>query len=271
MKNPLSDFLSLPEKELELVPKRWQVLGRVIIIRIPGRIEYRKKEIGEALLKLHPQCKTVLSDRGVKGQYREPDTEVIAGTGATEAIHIENKCRFKLDTAKIMFSPGNHAERRRMAKLGRGEVVVDMFAGIGHFSIPMAVHAKPKKIIAIELNPGAYHYLKQNIVLNRVEHIIEPLHGDCSKIVPRDVADRVIMGYVLTTHNYLKPAIEALKSGGTLHYHETVPEELMETRPKERIENAARALGREVELIEQRKIKKYSPGVWHVVVDAVIR
>lgn len=265
----LKDLLSLPEEEPGLPPRRWQVVGSVIIVKIPPQLEHRKKEIGEALLRLYPRCRTVLNDRGVQGQFREPDVEMMAGS-ETETMHIENRCRFKLDAAKLIFSPGNLAERMRMSKLGSGEVVVDMFAGIGYFSIPMAVHSRPRKIVAIELNPAAFHYLKQNIALNRVEDIVEPVLGDCSKAAPKNIADRVIMGYVLTTHAYLKPAMEALKSGGILHYHEAVPEVLMESRPKARIKEAANALGRKAEFIEQRKVKKYAPGVWHAVVDAMI-
>ena len=135
-----------------------------------------------------------------------------------------------------------------------------MFAGIGYFSIPMAVHSRPKKIIGIEINPESFAYLKENIGLNKVEEIFVPICGDCSKAAPEGTADRVLMGYVGTTHHYLEPAIKALKkSGGILHYHETVPEHLARIR-----------LGRKVEILETRRIKKYSPGILHVVVDARI-
>ena len=76
------------------------------------------------------------------------------------------------------------------------------------------------------------------------------------------------MGYVKTTHHYMKVAIDSLNEGGILHYHETVPEKLIETRPLERI--ISNAGGRDVELLKINKIKKYSPGVEHVVIDAQI-
>ena len=76
------------------------------------------------------------------------------------------------------------------------------------------------------------------------------------------------MGYVKTTHHYLKVAINSLNKGGTIHYHETVPEKLIDTRPISRIKQASG--DREVELLKINKIKKYSPGVWHVVIDASI-
>lgn len=85
---------------------------------------------------------------------------------------------------------------------------------------------------------------------------------------PKYKADRILMGYVKTTHHYLKVAVESLNKGGIIHYHETVPEKLMETRPISRIRQAAG--NRDVELLKINKIKKYAPGVEHVVIDALI-
>lgn len=261
---------SLSETELARVPSGWQVLGDIIIVSIPDALDEKKLLIAEALLSIYPKCKSVVRDFGIEGQFRQPKRELLLGSG-TETIHKEHGCFFKQDVTKVMYSKGNLEERKRMSKLGKGEVVVDMFAGIGYFSIPMAVHAKPQKIISIEINPESFAYLKENIRLNHVEDIIIPIMGDCSQAAPEDKADRVIMGYVGTTHHYLEPAIRALKnSGGILHYHETVPERLEKTRPEERIKKAAEALGKKVEVLETRRIKKYSPGVLHVVVDAQI-
>jgi len=158
---------------------------------------------------------------GIGGQFRQPERKLILGSH-TETIHRENQCLFKMDVTGIMFSKGNLRERKRMSMVGAGEVVVDMFAGIGYFSIPMAVHAKPEQVISIEINPVSYSYLCGNIQLNHVEDIIVPVSGDCADVTPRGTADRVIMGYVGFTHHYLKQGIMAIKkSGGILHYHET--------------------------------------------------
>ncbi len=261
----------LKEHELQLLPSGWQIIGNIIIVNIPGKIWDKKHLIAACLLDMYPNCKTVIQDHGIKGQYRIPDREIIAGS-CTETVHKENGCLFKMDVTKVMFSKGNMAERTLMSAYGDDETIVDMFAGIGYFTIPIATHANPEKIIAIEMNPIAHEYPLENIKLNHAENIVESRYGDCMDVTPEGIADRVIMGYVGTTHNYLKPAINAVKSeGGTLHYHETVPEDLMYERPFERIENAAREIGRCAEILEMRKIKKYSPGVWHVVVDAAIK
>lgn len=270
--SPLREYLkySLSDAELSHIPSGWHILGDIIIVTIPETLENKKTKIAEALLSMYPKCKSVVRDFGIEGQFRQPKRELLLGS-STETIHKEHSCLFKQDATRVMYSKGNLEERKRMSRLGSGEIVVDMFAGIGYFSIPMAVCSRPKKIISIEINPESFAYLKENIRLNHVEDIISPILGDCAKITPEGLADRVIMGYVGTTHHYLEPAILALKKiGGTLHYHETVPEKLARTRPQDRIRKAAGSLGKKVEILETRRIKKYSPGVLHVVVDVRI-
>ncbi len=267
MKKILSASLDIPEHEKKLLPAGWQILGDIIIVSLCRELENRKTVVGNALLSLYPRCRTVLLDRGISGQLRQPEREVIAGN-ETETVHKENGCYFKLDAMKLMYSKGNIAEKKRMSRLGKGEVVVDMFAGIGYFSIPMAVHSKPKKIFAIEINPLAFDYLQENIRLNRVEDMVEPVQGDCAVAAPPGRADRVIMGY-LNAYEYLEHGICTLLTGGIIHYHEAVPE-AVEHRPAERIIDAAGKQGRKAEIIRMLRIKKYSPGVWHVVVDARI-
>ena len=186
----------------------------------------------------------------------------------TETIHKENGCLFKLDLSKVMWSKGNNNERLRIAKLVEdNEVVLDMFAGIGYFSIPIGVHSNAKRIYSIEINPNSYFYLCENIKLNKLDNIT-PILGDCMVQAPKYKADRIVMGYVKTTHHYLNVAINSLNEGGILHYHETVPEKLMNTRPLERI--ISQAGNREVELLKLNKIKKYAPGVEHVVLDVKV-
>jgi tRNA wybutosine-synthesizing protein 2 len=245
-------------------------VGEVALVHIPAVLQPKKALVAEGLLKLYPRCRTVLETRRIAGEYREPVVEKLAGDG-TETLHKENYVVYKLDVSKIMFSQGNFYERRRMGTVGKGERVVDMFAGIGYFTLPMAVHAKPEKIIAIELNPVSYGYLCENIKLNHVEDIVEPVRGDCREKAPAGWADRAIMGYVGTTQEYLPWGIKTLRPGGILHYHETTPDGLVFDRPIKNIKEAAGEQGRSAEILDTIKVKKYSPGVWHVVVDARIQ
>jgi tRNA wybutosine-synthesizing protein 2 len=247
-------------------------VGTLMKGKVIGDILVIKEDVNdpERLLKT-PGVNRIVKLGRINGLKREPDVEVIFGEG-TETIHKENKCFFKLDVSKIMWSKGNTTERKRMSQIvEEGETVVDMFAGIGYFSIPMAVHSKPDKIFSIEINPVSHGYLHENISLNGVENIVEPILGNCREVAPRVAADRVLMGYIGNTNEYLDVAIDVLKEGGTLHYHESVPDKLKFIRPIERIVDAARVAARgDVEIINIRIIKPYSPGVYHVVVDAKI-
>jgi tRNA wybutosine-synthesizing protein 2 len=269
--DPLATLLkdSLTPEELAVLPRGWQIIGDVVLVHIPAILQPKKELIARALLRLYPRSRTVLETHRIAGEYRQPVFEKILGDG-TETLHKENYVVYKLDVAKIMFSQGNFYERRRMGTVGKGERVVDMFAGIGYFSLPMAVHAEPEKVLAIEINPESYSYLCENVRINHVEDIVEPMLGDCREKAPAGWADRVIMGYVGTTQEYLPWGVRTLKPGGILHYHETTPDKLVFERPIQNIKEAALAQGRSAGILETIKVKKYSPGVWHVVVDARI-
>ena len=240
---------------------KYKKIGDILILD-KNYSENNLKELSE----IH-NVKTIMKIDHIQGTKREPVYKILHGS-QTETVHKENGCLFKLDLAKVMWSKGNNNERLRIAKLvGDGETVIDMFAGIGYFTIPIGVHSNASRVTAIEINPNSYHFLCENIELNKLNNIT-PVLGDCISETPKYKADRIIMGYVKTTHHYLKTAISSLNEGGILHYHETVPEKLMKTRPLERI--ISQANGREVELLKINKIKKYAPGVEHVVIDVRI-
>lgn len=243
---------------------KWKKIGDILILdnKFTVQSDTQLKELSDK-----HNVKTIMKVDHIYGTKREPVIKLLYGND-TETINKENGCLFKLDLKKVMWSKGNNNERIRIAKLVEdNETVIDMFAGIGYFSIPIGVHSNAKQIYSIEINPNSFHYLKENIKLNKISNIT-PLLGDCINITPVYKADRIIMGYVKTTHHYLKVAIDSLNKGGVIHYHETVPEKLMDIRPINRIKELAG--DRQVEFLKLNKVKKYSPGVFHVVCDARI-
>ncbi len=264
----MRDILSTDE--LKLLPRGYKRIGHVAIIFLPRGLANRTQEIARRIIDLSGAKTIAVREGDISGRYRVPMLRVVAGNPDTETIHRENGCRFKLDVRKVMFSTGNVHERNRVIELvSPWETVIDLFAGVGQFSIPIAVHALPRKVYAVELNPVAYKYLMENIRMNRVGHIVKPLLGDCSDVAPRGIADRVIMGILHLSHKYLPLAIQVIKpDGGVVHYHESVPSGLRFERPIKRILQAASC--RKVEIINRRVVKRYAPGVDHVVVDAKI-
>jgi tRNA wybutosine-synthesizing protein 2 len=187
----------IPSEMINRLPDKWEKIGTVVTIKLPEELNQYKQIIGKVYAEVLG-CTTTLNEiGGISGVFRNPVVEVIFGSSETETIHSENGIRFRLDPQKIMFSSGNMAERRRMATIAhKNETVVDLFAGIGYFTLPMAVYSKPKKIYACEINPVAHRYLCANVVLNHVSTIVEPLMGDNRRIAPKDCADRVILGYL---------------------------------------------------------------------------
>ncbi|MDO5848109.1 MAG: class I SAM-dependent methyltransferase family protein [Methanobrevibacter sp.] len=237
---------------------KWKKIGDILVLD-----KYDDSANFEQLAKMH-NVKSIIKIDRIHGQKREPKMELLYGS-ETETINKENKCLFKLDLSKVMWSKGNNNERIRIAGLvEENETVIDMFAGIGYFSIPIGKFSNAKEIISTEINPNSFHFLKENIRLNKIGNIT-PILGDNRDIVPNYSADRIIMGYVKTTHHFLDVAIGSLNKNGIIHYHETVPDKLIETRPIKRVREAAN--GRSVELLNIQKIKRYAPGVMHIVAD----
>jgi len=239
-----------------------KVIGDILVVKdVPDDLD--------EIVKL-PYINNVVKLGKIHGKKRIPDVSLIYGD-RTETVHKENYCKFKLDVARIMWSKGNTGERLRMSRLPMdGEVIIDMFAGIGYFTIPMAVHSNPEKIYAIEINPTSYSYLCENVKLNKVEDVVEPILGDCNLQEFNHVADRISMGYIGNTEEYLDSAVRYLKKGGIIHYHESTPEPVLFTRPVGRVREAAHKQDRSIEVLNKRKIKKYSPGVYHTVVDVKV-
>ncbi len=250
------------EKELGIkLPHRYQVVGHVALIKlIPNHSEEACKRVSELLMKRMKRIRTVCFVEGIEGELRVPKIKYIFGDG-TETIHREHGILYKLDVSKIMFSKGNLNERKRMAEIvGDGETVVDMFAGIGYFSLGIAKSHPKTTVYAIEKNPTAFRYLKENINLNKLNNVIPILGDNREQNLPP--ADRIIMGYFPGTENFLSTALKYVKSGGTIHYHNTYKKEELWSKPEEELK-----VLRKFEIISRRKVKSVAPNTFHVVLD----
>jgi len=267
---------SVPGIDVDRLPKRWERIGDVLLLRIPPDLAPHRDAIAtvyrEAL-----GVRTVVEDlTSIHGPWRVPEVRWLAG-GGTETVHVENGVRFKLDIAHVMFSSGNLEERVRMGRsVRKGETVVDLFAGIGYFAIPIAVHAHPARVVACEVNATAFAYLLENVRLNRAGPV-EPLLGDCRGTAPKGVADRVILGH-FDAERYLDTAVEAAADRATLHVHglhrsleaRRGTPALSEIPLAGRIATAALRHGYEVQRVTPRFVKWYGPHRLHFVLDAEI-
>ncbi|MCS7133075.1 MAG: class I SAM-dependent methyltransferase family protein [Nitrososphaeria archaeon] len=268
----LRDFLEarIPGAPRRLLPARAKRIGGVALLRLRPELEELGRELAEAVKEFY-RVRAVYLIRGVEGVERMPRLELLAGEPVTEIVHREYGCVYKLDLTRLMFCLGNSFERMRIAGLtSRGEVVVDMFAGVGQFTIPIAVLGEPEKVYAIEINPVAHRYLLENAGLNGVEDRVEALLGDCREVASERLAgaaDRVVMGYFGGTIEALPAALSTLKpEGGLIHFHELARRGGEEDLISKIMRNAIKC-GFQVRLISWRTVKSYSRTKNHVVVD----
>ena len=177
-------------------------------------------------MQLHKNVKAVFrQSSAVGGEFRLRTLVYIAGEKRTVTKHMEHGCLFKVDLKKCYFSPRLSRERIRIARLIEPrEVVVNMFAGVGSFSIIIAKHSDAKRIYSIDVNPTAVRFMQENVLLNRVFNRVAPLKGDAKTIITEKLqksADRVLMPLPEKAYEYLDSAIMALKpKGGWVHYYD---------------------------------------------------
>ena len=274
-----TDFLAdkLPPNLLLLVPHAIDFIGNIAIVEIPKELEDYKTLIGEAILKTHKQTNTVLAKSGaVQGVYRLRDLELIAGVNKTTTIYKEYGYTYYVDVAKAYFSPRLSSEHNRVAsKVNNGETVVDLFAGVGPFAIPIVKNNENVRVYAIDVNPNAVFFLKQNIAVNRAETQIVPILGDARQVVKNQLsqkADRVIMNLPETALEFVDVACEAIKhEGGIIHYYCFVNTSEPLVTAKDQLVNAVNQSKRQVKFIFAKTVREVAPYTWQVVVDAKIQ
>lgn len=257
----------LPADSLALVPDGWEKLGRVLVLRLDDALLPHARTVAEAFAAVLDVDTVVRDASGVAGELREMRGELLLGSDPV-ATHVENGVKYRLDASRIMFSSGNVHERTRAASIpARDETVVDMFAGIGYFTLPLALHGGPRRVVAIEKNPLSFRYLRENVALNGVAHLVEPWLGDNRDYPDEGCADRVLMGYFPETQRFLAKALRLLKrEGGTLHYHNTAHADAWRGEMLRQLHEAAAP--RAIDILDARVVKSHSPGVVHAALVA---
>ena len=200
--------------------------------------------------------------------------ELVFGQDTRETIIKENNCRIKIDVEKVFCSTRLSEERRRIVSLIKdGEIVGVFFAGAGPFALSIAKSKEVKEIIAIELNDLAVKYLKENIKLNRVEDIVKPVLGDVkieAKKYP-NYFDRVVMPLPKSAELFLDSAIFSAKDGGIIHIYKFVPKDDPYTETEKEITEIAKVNKVNLEIVNKRIIRSYSPAIVQIVMDLKVK
>jgi len=260
----LSD--DLDECELGLIPTRYELVGDILLLSVPAAL-HPKRHIVAAAFQSVLGVASVMEKRIVEGEYRIPAHELLAGRRTT-TVHNENGILYSIDLSSLMFSSGNINERIRMSRVENVGTVIDMFAGIGYFSLPLAKYTR-SHVVSLEKNPRSYRYLLNNIALNHLEDLVSAHNIDCREY-GGPLASRIVMGYVGTTDRFLPTAFSLARDGCIIHYHQTVPVDGAREEVERQLFDASAESDVSTKIRTLHMVKKYSPGVVHVVADVLV-
>ena len=272
LKRVLQDVLS--EEENDQLISAFDQIGDIIIVRIPDSLISKKQIIGKTLLEQVSTANSVFYQSSpVEGDFRTRQLEVIAGEDKTETEYRENGCRFIVDVEKAFFSPRLSTERERIAGLVKdGEVVVNMFGGVGMFSL-LAAKDNVCTVYNIDINPVAAQLCKENAQINKLKGEVISLNGDATKVIEEQLtekADRVLMLLPERSDEFLDSALNCLKKEGIIHYYSHIHADKKQDAPKLSEEHFVSVNKTNAEIIASRNVRPVGPRFYQTVVDVKI-
>jgi tRNA (guanine37-N1)-methyltransferase len=248
-----------PEVRAEL-PSSFDIVGDLVVIKVPDPLRVHEDEIGRAILEAHPKLRGVFLDEGVEGPLRIRNLRCIGGADDTRTVHAEFGARFQVDLRAAYFSPRLANEHERVARAVRpGETFFDATAGVGPFSVLAARIGLAKRIIAADLNPQAVALLRENLVRNKVADRVEVIEGDAIEVANQvGPFERAAVNLPHAGEPILRAVWRQLAPHGTVHYTVVWPEE----EARARADALAATLGNggpAARIAHMRVVHPYSP------------
>jgi tRNA (guanine37-N1)-methyltransferase len=257
----------------------YDLVGDIAVIKTPSDDVVDAKKAAELILSIYPRrVKAVFMQvSAVCGDFRVRQLKFLAGENRTVTVYKEHGCLFKVDVERCYLSPRLLFEHKRVAALiVPGEVIVNMFSGVGCFSILIA-KTPNTKVYSIDINPVAYEFMRENVHLNKVAGSVVPLLGDSKEIVYsqlQGLADRVLLPLPELALDYLPYALFALKqSGGCIHYfdfqHATKNEDPVE-KTCQKVIKCLNSLNVTYRIGFSRVIRSIGPNWYQTVLDVYV-
>lgn len=213
----------LPPPLHQFIPGSFDRLGELLLLKLETELQPYKEVVGQSFLDSLPVRSVFQKGGDVTSRYRTIPWECIAGDPSPVTTHRMEGLRFRVDVTEVYFNPRLNNEYARVAGLvDDGEVVVDMFAGVGPFVLTVASQ-RVVQVFACDLNPHAVRYLRENIVLNQrlLRGRVEVYEGDARQVVPSfPPAHHVLMNLPGHAPEFLDVAVRAVLPGGTIYLHQ---------------------------------------------------
>ena len=251
----------------------YDVIGDIAIIQVPEVLVEKEQRIGEALLSVKPNIRSVRK-RGEdhQGKFRTQNTVYVAGEDKTETIHMEHGTRICVDVDDVYFSPRLSTERGRVSGLvGTGETVLVLFDGCGPFSLVLAKNNECS-VLGVEWNERGVGLAKKSAEMNNVRDRVNTVNGDVREVVPSlSGFDRVLMPAPHNANEYVDTLHKGLfEDSGWLHLYLFVEEERIDTVGEE-IKRTLNGTFETVTSENKTLCGQKSPGVYRVCYDFAIR
>ena len=260
---------------LDSLPKRWEKFADVALLPRTAFTEEGWNQIDGSELWSAIASALKVNRIGkigeIVGEKRESTVELLQGEDDW-VVRRENGIDYGYNFTQCMFSAGNVNERRRMGEVARiGETVVDLFSGIGYYTLPMLVNSQVNHVHCCEWNPVAVKALKWSLDRNNVASRCTIHEGDNRLTAPylSGQADRVILGLLPTAEGGFELAINCLKKiGGALHIHGITPASDHDSWVDETITKLSN-LNHDFSITKtsQVRVKSYAPHWDHLVLD----
>ncbi|MFB6168563.1 MAG: class I SAM-dependent methyltransferase family protein [Haloferacaceae archaeon] len=232
----------------------------------------RARAAADAVMDSDVPAKTVVNRASkVEGEFRVREFDVLAGDG-TETVHREYGHEFLLDLAAVYFSPRLATERRRVVEQVReGDHVVDMFAGVGPFAVPAA--SRGATALAVDKNPVAVRYCRENARRNDVEDRLEVVEADAREVARErpDTADRLIMNLPHSASEFLDAAVTLAADDCVVHLYDIQHEDDPFGPAVAAAEAAVAGTDYEADVAGERVVRSYAPHEVNVRVDLRVR
>ncbi len=278
---------SVTEEHAYGLPSKWEALGDLIVIPLDAfaneawvealgaATKAQTNQLWASVAQALGGSRLARQDHINNDELRSPRIEMLAGE-STWVEFSDYGVHFGFDASKVMFSSGNVTERHRIGSIDmKGETVVDAYAGAGYYTLPMLVRSQAVRVHACEMNPASIEGLRWAASKNGVEDRLSVHEGDNQTTMPglAGVADRCHLGLLPSSEAVWQHALACLKpSGGWLHIHMNVEKENVQAWSDETVhalKQFAQDSGRNwsIEAKHIERVKSYSPGVLHVVLD----
>ena len=275
LKGALKEKLEMVE--LDNLSSSFDIIGSIAIIKIPETLYAKKKLIADVLIEEIKSIKTVFCQvSGVEGVYRLRKLELLSGENNAITVYKEHGCAFKVDVINTYFSPRLSTERLRISKLiGPNEVIVNMFGGVGTFSIIISHNNKSSIIYSIDSNPKAHDLCKENIEINKLTSNVYPILGDAKVEISnklRSIATRVLMPLPEKARDFVDAAIISLADNkGIVHYFSHVGADNKKIAIRNGIKDTSKSFGKYNHKIRNiRVVREVGPRFYQVVSDVEI-